>query len=55
MKLYPIILVYLFIRFAGASYGRSVNVHSGTVGERQEGLCKKRFKWGNFSNGQRTL
>jgi len=40
----PLILVQLFIRFAGARYGRSVNVFSGTVGNRQEGLCGERFK-----------
>jgi hypothetical protein len=32
--LQPIILVWLFIRFAGARYERSVNVCSGTVGLR---------------------
>ena len=39
-----IILVQLFIRFAGASYGRFVNVCSGTVGNRQEGLYGEIFK-----------
>ena len=47
--------LYLFIRIAGVGYGRSVNVCSGTVGDRQEGLYGERFKWKKFSNGQRTL
>jgi len=33
-RLFSIILLYLFFRFAGAIYGRSVNVSSGIVGER---------------------
>ena len=35
-------LVLLFIKFAGASYGRSVNLCSGTVGGRQGGGCTGR-------------
>jgi len=53
--LYPIILVQLFIRFPGASYRRSVNVCSGTVGDMQEGLYGNRLKWENFCNGLRML
>jgi len=36
-------LAVLFIRFAGASYGWSVNICSGTVGDRQVGLHGYRF------------
>jgi len=42
----------LFIRFAGASYGRSVNVCSGTVDDRLEGLYGERFKRGNIRSRQ---
>ena len=44
-----------FIRFAGARYGRSINVCSGTVGDKWERLYGERLKRENVSNGQRTL
>ena len=39
----------------GASYGRSVNLCSGTVGDRWEGLYGARFKWEDVTSGQQTL